>query len=66
MVVRVRKLLRHQHGQDLVEYALIIAFVTLASAAVFFGDGPIIPSNRAQAYDTATSSAPYVAPTSSR
>ena len=35
--------LRDEQGQDLVEYALCVAFVTLASAALFLGDGPNVP-----------------------
>jgi len=31
---------RDERGQDLVEYALCVAFIVLASAALFFGDGP--------------------------
>jgi Flp pilus assembly pilin Flp len=32
-------LLKEEQGQDLIEYTLLIAFVALASAAVFIGAG---------------------------
>jgi Flp pilus assembly pilin Flp len=32
-------LLQEEQGQDLIEYTLLIAFVALASAAVFLGAG---------------------------
>jgi Flp pilus assembly pilin Flp len=32
-------LLREEQGQDLIEYTLLIAFVALASAALFLGAG---------------------------
>ena len=31
--------LREEQGQDLVEYTLLLAFVSLASAALFLGTG---------------------------
>jgi Flp pilus assembly pilin Flp len=34
-----RLLLNEEDGQDLVEYALLLAFVVLASAALFFREG---------------------------
>jgi Flp pilus assembly pilin Flp len=40
MSVGLRKFWRDEQGQDLVEYALLVAFVALASAAIFLGDGP--------------------------
>jgi Flp pilus assembly pilin Flp len=33
------QLLRDDHGQDLIEYTLLMAFVALASAALFLGAG---------------------------
>jgi Flp pilus assembly pilin Flp len=30
---------RDEHGQDLIEYTLLLAFVALASAALFIGAG---------------------------
>jgi Flp pilus assembly pilin Flp len=33
------RFLREDSGQDLIEYTLLIAFVALASAAVFLGAG---------------------------
>jgi Flp pilus assembly pilin Flp len=35
----VRELARNDQGQDLIEYSLLIAFVALASAALFIGSG---------------------------
>jgi Flp pilus assembly pilin Flp len=32
-------LLRDESGQDLIEYTLMVAFVALASAALFLGSG---------------------------
>jgi Flp pilus assembly pilin Flp len=34
-----RTLLIDDHGQDLIEYTLLMAFVALASAALFLGNG---------------------------
>lgn len=34
--------LREESGQDLVEYTLLLAFVALASAALFIGTGSTI------------------------
>jgi len=45
MVGRTLVFLRDEGGQDLVEYALVVAFVALASAAMFLGDGPAKPSS---------------------
>ena len=33
------RFLRDEQGQDLVEYTLLLAFVSLASAALFLGSG---------------------------
>jgi len=35
----MRNFLRDESGQDLVEYTLLLAFVALASAALFIGAG---------------------------
>lgn len=35
----IRNLLHEEHGQDLIEYTLLLAFVALASAALFIGAG---------------------------
>jgi Flp pilus assembly pilin Flp len=35
-------LLRDEQGQDLIEYTLLLAFVALASAALFIGAGSSI------------------------
>ncbi len=36
---RVMNFLRDDQGQDLIEYTLLMAFVALASAALFLGAG---------------------------
>jgi len=33
------RFLREEHGQDLIEYTLLLAFVCLATAALFIGSG---------------------------
>jgi Flp pilus assembly pilin Flp len=38
-VKQVRQFVREEQGQDLVEYTLLLAFVCLASAALFIGAG---------------------------
>jgi Flp pilus assembly pilin Flp len=35
----INAFLREESGQDLIEYTLLLAFVALASAAVFIGAG---------------------------
>lgn len=35
----LRNLLKDEQGQDLIEYTLLMAFVALASAALFIGAG---------------------------
>lgn len=35
----IRQFIREEEGQDLVEYTLLLAFVCLASAALFIGAG---------------------------
>ena len=35
----VKQFLRDESGQDLIEYTLLLAFVALASAALFIGAG---------------------------
>lgn len=37
-------LLRDEQGQDLIEYTLLLAFVALASAALFIGSGSSVSS----------------------
>ncbi len=39
MKTLVKSFLRDEQGQDLVEYSLLLAFVALASAALFIGAG---------------------------
>lgn len=40
----LRNLCNDEHGQDLIEYTLLMAFVALASAALFIGAGGSIVS----------------------
>jgi Flp pilus assembly pilin Flp len=39
MKISVKELARNEQGQDLIEYTLLMAFVALASAALFIGSG---------------------------
>jgi Flp pilus assembly pilin Flp len=39
MFASIKSLLADDHGQDLIEYTLLMAFVALASAALFIGAG---------------------------
>jgi len=41
---RIIRFLRDEQGQDLVEYTLLLAFVCLASAALFIGAGAQLSS----------------------
>ena len=38
----IRKFFTNEQGQDLIEYTLLMAFVALASAALFIGAGSSI------------------------
>lgn len=40
----IRQFVREEEGQDLVEYTLLLAFVCLASAALFIGAGKSMAS----------------------
>lgn len=39
MNTQIRKFMNDEQGQDLIEYTLLMAFVALASAALFLGAG---------------------------
>ena len=39
MKTQIRKFMNDEQGQDLIEYTLLMAFVALASAALFLGAG---------------------------
>jgi Flp pilus assembly pilin Flp len=39
MIMTVSRFLRDEEGQDLIEYTLLLAFVCLASAALFISAG---------------------------
>jgi Flp pilus assembly pilin Flp len=39
MMERAKHFLRDEHGQDLIEYTLLMAFVALASATIFVNAG---------------------------
>jgi len=38
-MIEIKTFLANEQGQDLVEYSLLLAFVALASAALFIGAG---------------------------
>jgi Flp pilus assembly pilin Flp len=40
----LKRFVRDEEGQDLIEYTLLMAFVALASAAIFIGAGGSITS----------------------
>jgi Flp pilus assembly pilin Flp len=40
----LREFIRDDRGQDLIEYTLLLAFVALASAAIFIGAGTSVSS----------------------
>ena len=44
MVNLLRRLWQNEQGQDLIEYTLLMAFVALASAALFISSGASISS----------------------
>lgn len=39
LLLQLQQLNREEEGQDLIEYTLLLAFVALASAALFIGAG---------------------------
>jgi len=45
----LRNLWNEEQGQDLIEYTLLMAFVALASAALFLGAGSIVGDREAPA-----------------
>ena len=58
----MKRLLQDEQGQDLIEYTLLMAFVALASAALFISSGTSISqiwsdtnTNLSEAASTATS-----------
>jgi Flp pilus assembly pilin Flp len=57
----VKNFLREEQGQDLIEYTLLLAFVCLASAALFINTGQsisgiwIVANSRLTAANTAAS-----------
>jgi Flp pilus assembly pilin Flp len=48
------RFVREEQGQDLIEYTLLLAFVCLASAALFIGAGNSLRSIWQTANDTIT------------
>jgi Flp pilus assembly pilin Flp len=36
---KIRMFLKEEEGQDMIEYTLLVAFVALASAAIYIGAG---------------------------
>jgi Flp pilus assembly pilin Flp len=49
MINYLKNLVRDEQGQDLVEYTLLLAFVALASAALFIGAGASVQTIWTQA-----------------
>jgi Flp pilus assembly pilin Flp len=43
-MMRVKRFLKDERGQDLIEYTLLMAFVALASAAIFMNAGRSVKS----------------------
>jgi Flp pilus assembly pilin Flp len=39
MKTQIRSFINNEQGQDLIEYTLLMAFVALASASIFFSAG---------------------------
>jgi len=56
------RFLREEQGQDLVEYTLLLAFVCLASAALFISAGGSINAIWAQANSTLNNAAAAIKP----
>jgi Flp pilus assembly pilin Flp len=44
MMKRILNFLKDENGQDLIEYTLLMAFVALASAAIFVSAGTSVSS----------------------
>ncbi len=61
MLNMITNFVRDEQGQDLIEYTLLLAFVALASAALFIGAGNsvngiwIVANSRLTAANTAAS-----------
>ena len=55
----LRNLWNDEQGQDLIEYTLLLAFVALASAALFIGAGGTIKSIWNTTNSTLTNAAAY-------
>ncbi len=53
----LKNFLKDERGQDLVEYTLLLAFVAIASAALFIGAGGSISDIWTVANDTLSSAA---------
>ncbi|MGO4879703.1 MAG: Flp family type IVb pilin [Bryobacteraceae bacterium] len=61
MTTLLRNLWNDDQGQDLIEYTLLMAFVALASAALFISSG----SSVSKIWSTTNSSLSYAATTAS-
>jgi Flp pilus assembly pilin Flp len=57
----IRNFVREENGQDLIEYTLLLAFVALASAAVFIGAGGSISGIWGTANSQLTNASSYAA-----
>ncbi len=58
-MARLRNLWNDEQGQDLIEYTLLLAFVALASAALFIGAGGQINSIWTITNNTLSNAASY-------
>lgn len=57
MKTQIINLIRDEQGQDLIEYTLLLAFVALASAALFVSAGGSVKSIWSGANDNLTNAA---------
>lgn len=57
MKTLLKSFLKEEQGQDLVEYSLLLAFVALASAALFIGAGGNISAIWSKANSTLANAA---------
>jgi len=51
------RFLRDEEGQDLIEYTLLVGFITLASAAIFVDSAPTINAMWSNANNTLSNAA---------
>lgn len=53
----LRRFLRDEQGQDLIEYVLLVGFITLASAGIFLDASPTISGMWGTANNTLSNAA---------